>query len=210
VTPFSRRGPCIEQEGDIAPRQATGIRRGVDRSNLDRHGLVPALRMRIMGFVPPANNVTRLLHAKRIPYSAFELPPGKHSAIEVAAMLGADPSVVFKTIVVRRQAPKRNLLVLVGAARSVDLRRVAAFLGDKKVFLPTEREAETMTGLNAGGISPLALLNRGFDVLIDDTARDLDQIHISGGRRELNIRIAVSDLARVTAARLAPVGREPP
>ena len=165
--------------------------------------------MRIMGVVPPANNVTRLLDAKQIPYSVFELPSGKHSAIEVAGMLAVDPSVVFKTIVIRRPARKRNLLVLVGAGRTVDLRRVAALLGDKKVQLPTEHEAETMTGLQAGGISPLALLNRGFDVLIDDAARNLDQIHISAGRRELNIRIAVSDLVKVTGARLAPVGREP-
>jgi Cys-tRNA(Pro)/Cys-tRNA(Cys) deacylase len=161
-----------------------------------------------MGFVPPANNVTRLLDAKGIPYSLFELPPGKHSAIEVAGLLAVDASVVFKTIVIRRDAPKRNLLVMVGAGRSVDLKRVAAFLGDKKVHVPTEREAEALTGLQAGGISPLALLNRGFDVLIDDVAGDLDQIHISGGRRELNIRIAVSHLIEATGARLAPVGRD--
>jgi Cys-tRNA(Pro)/Cys-tRNA(Cys) deacylase len=83
-------------------------------------------------------------------------------------------------------------------------------LGDKKVHLPTEREAEAMTGLQAGGISPLALLNRGFDVLIDDSARELEHFHISGGRRELNIRIAVSDLIRVTRARLASVGEALP
>jgi Cys-tRNA(Pro)/Cys-tRNA(Cys) deacylase len=160
-------------------------------------------------FVPDANNVMRLLDAKRIAYSAYELPPGKHSAIEVAQILGIDPSIVFKTIVVRREDLKRHLLVLVAAGRSVDLKRVATFLGEKKVRLPTEREAETMTGLQAGGISPLALLNRGFDVLIDDVARDLDQIHISGGRRELNIRISVADLVQVTGARLAPVGRSP-
>ena len=164
---------------------------------------------RIIGFVPPANNVTRLLDAKRIAYSVFELPPGKHSAIEVAGLLGVDPSIVFKTIVVRRESSKRNLLVLVAAGQSVDLKRVAAFLGDKKVHLPTEREAESMTGLQAGGISPLALLNRGFDVLIDEAARDLDQIHISGGRRELNVRISVLDLAQATGARFAPVGRDP-
>jgi len=151
--------------------------------------------------------VTRFLDAKGISYSAFELPAGKHSAIEVAGLLGVDPSVVYKTIVIRRGSVRRNLLVLISAGQSVDLKRVAAAVGEKKVHLPTEREAEVMTGLQAGGISPLALLNRGFDVLIDNAARELDQIHVSGGRRELNIRIAVADLAQVTSARFAPVGR---
>jgi Cys-tRNA(Pro)/Cys-tRNA(Cys) deacylase len=163
-----------------------------------------------MRLVPDPNNVTRFLDSKRIPYEAFELPPGKRSAIEVAQLLGVEPSIVFKTIVLRREGSKRQLLVLVAAAHSVDLKRVAAILGDKKVHLPTEREAEAMTGLQAGGISPLALLNRGFDVLIDDSARELEHFHISGGRRELNIRIAVSDLIRVTRARLASVGEALP
>ena len=162
-----------------------------------------------MRHVPVRNNVTRLLDAKRIPYSVFELPPGKHSALEVAALLGVDPSVVFKTIVIRREGSKRNLLVLVAAQQSVDLKRVAAFLGEKRVHLPTEREAETMTGLQAGGISPLALLNRGFDVLIDEEARKHEQVHVSGGRRELNIRIAVSDLLHVTGGRVARVVQDP-
>jgi Cys-tRNA(Pro)/Cys-tRNA(Cys) deacylase len=162
-----------------------------------------------MGLVPRSNNVTRALDAKRIPYSVLELPPEKHSAMEVAELLDVDPSVVYKTIVIRRESSKRNLLVLIAAGESVDLKRVASFLGEKKVHLPTEREAEALTGLRAGGISPLALINRGFDVLIDAAARDLDQIHVSGGRRELNIRIAVVDLAQVTGARFAPIGREP-
>jgi Cys-tRNA(Pro)/Cys-tRNA(Cys) deacylase len=166
--------------------------------------------MRIMLPVPAPNNVTRFLHSKSIPYAAFELPPGKHSALEAAALIGVAPTIVFKTIVVRREGSRRHLLVLVAAGQSVDLKRVAAVLSAKKVHLPTEAEAETMTGLQAGGISPLALLNRGFDVLIDDTARDLAHIHISGGSRELNIRIGVSDLIRVTGARLAPVGRVAP
>lgn len=173
----------------------------------------------ISGFAPPCNmpaynvrmgvvnNVTRFLDARKIRYAAFELPAEKLSAQETAGFLGVGPEVVFKTIVVKREKPKRPLLVLVPAAATVDLKHVAATVGDKKVYLPTEREAETITGLQAGGISPLALINRGFDVLVDITARELDQIHISGGQRGLNIRLAVSDLVQVTRGQFAPVGR---
>jgi Cys-tRNA(Pro)/Cys-tRNA(Cys) deacylase len=153
------------------------------------------------------NNVTRFLDARKIRYAAFELPAEKLSAQDVAELLGVSQGVVFKTIVVKREKPKRPLLVLVPAAVTVDLKQVAEAVGDKKVYLPTEREAETLTGLQAGGISPLALINRGFDVLVDIAARELDEIHISGGQRGLNIRMAVSDLVQLTRGRFAYVGR---
>ena len=154
------------------------------------------------------NNVTRLLDSKKIPYAAFDLPAEKLSALEVAALLGVGPAIVFKTIVIRRDRPKHPLLVLVPADAAVDLRRVAAAVGEKKVHLPTEHEAEAMTGLQAGGISPLALINRGFEVLIDAAASGLREIHISAGQRGLNIRLAVSDLVQLTNATLAPVAHQ--
>ena len=153
------------------------------------------------------NNVTRFLDARQIPYAAFTLPAEKLSAEEVARRLGVSPDLVYKTIVIRREKPKRPLLVLVPATATVDLKRVAASVGDKRVYLPTEREAETMTGLQAGGISPLALINRGFEVLIDAAARELGEIHVSAGQRGLNLRLAVADLLQVTKGRFASVAR---
>jgi len=155
------------------------------------------------------NNVTRLLTAKKISYVPFELPPEKLSAVEVAGLIGVDPALVYKSIIVTRDGPKRPLVVLVPAEASVDLKRVAASVGEKKVYLPTERQAEALTGLQAGGISPLALINKGFDVLLDEAAEAHEEIHISGGQRGLNIRLAVSDLIALTKARMAPVGRAP-
>jgi len=155
----------------------------------------------------PVNNITRFLDAKEIRYAAFELPAEKLSAQEVARLLGVNPELVYKTIVVKRDKPNRPLLVLVPADVTVDLKQVAAAVGEKKVYLPTEREAEAISHLQAGGISPLALINRGFDVLVDSAARELGEIHVSGGQRGLNIRLAVSDLLQLTGGRFAPIGR---
>jgi Cys-tRNA(Pro)/Cys-tRNA(Cys) deacylase len=71
------------------------------------------------------------------------------------------------------------------------------------VHLATERQAETITGLQAGGISPLALIQRGFEVLIDESAQALGEINVSGGQRGINIRLEVSDLQTLTKARFA-------
>jgi Cys-tRNA(Pro)/Cys-tRNA(Cys) deacylase len=64
-----------------------------------------------------------------------------------------------------------------------------------------------LTGLQAGGISPLALIHKGFQVVIDSTAQQYSEIHISGGQRGLNIKLPVADLASLTKARFALVSR---
>jgi Cys-tRNA(Pro)/Cys-tRNA(Cys) deacylase len=150
------------------------------------------------------NNITRLLDSRKIPYTAFELPAEKIGARETARMLGVHLDMVYKTIVITRPKGKLILAVIPGPNR-VDLKLLAKALGEKKVSLPSERAAEELTGLLAGGISPLALLNKGFQVVIDADAQTRPEIHVSGGQRGLNIRLPVKALAELTHARFAPV-----
>ncbi len=151
------------------------------------------------------NNVTRLLQSRRIPYITFELPAEKLGALETARLLGIAPETVYKTIVVQREKPGKPILAVIPGPNEVDLKLLAAFLGEKKVHLPTERDAEQLTGLQAGGISPLALINKGFQVILDNAAQQHAEIHISGGQRGLNIRLPVAALAQLTNARFGRI-----
>ena len=155
------------------------------------------------------NNVTRLLDSRKIPYTAYELPAEKLGALETARLLDVEPATVYKTIVVTREksVKKKPLLVVIPGPNQVDLKALAAFLGEKKVYLPTEREAEGLTGLQAGGISPLALLNKGFQVVLDETAREQAEIHVSGGQRGINVRLSVQVFIDITKSRVAFVSR---
>ena len=158
--------------------------------------------------MPVVNNVTRFLDSRKIAYQAYETPAEKLGALETAKFLDVPPEVVFKTIVVTRDKPKKPLLAVVPGPANVDLKLLAAALGEKKVHLPTEREAEQLTGLQAGGISPLALLNKGFQVVIDSSAKIHAEIHVSGGQRGLNIRLGVNELVKLTNARVASICQE--
>jgi Cys-tRNA(Pro)/Cys-tRNA(Cys) deacylase len=151
------------------------------------------------------NNVTRLLDARKIPYTAFELPQEKLGALEAARLIGAPPEQVYKTIVVVREGKGKPILAIVPGTGEVDLKLLAKVLGEKKLHLPTERQAEMLTGLQAGGISPLALINRGFQVLLDESAQLFAEIYISGGQRGLNIRLPVAELVKLVSARLAQI-----
>jgi Cys-tRNA(Pro)/Cys-tRNA(Cys) deacylase len=153
------------------------------------------------------NNVTRLLASKGIPYQAFELPVEKLSAQEAAQFLGVDPELVFKTIVVTRAQKGKPILALVPAPREVDLKALAHALEEKKVFLASQKEAEQITGLQVGGISPLALLSRGFQVVIDLSALSLDEMYLSGGQRGLNISLPPNELIELTNAMIDSISR---
>jgi len=154
-----------------------------------------------------SNNVTRLLDSLKTPYTLYELPEEKLGALETARLLGVPEEQVFKTIVVTREKKGKNILALVPGSFEVDLKLLAIAVGEKKVTLPTLREAEKLTGLLAGGISPLALLNRGYQVVIDSTVELFNEINISAGQRGLNICLPVGELIKLTDASIADIAR---
>ena len=153
------------------------------------------------------NNVTRMLVSKGIPFQAFELPTEKLSGLEAAQILGVDPELVFKTIVSTRAQRSKPIMAMVPAPGEVDLKALARIMGEKKVFLASQKDAERITGLQVGGISPLALLSRGFQVVIDSSAESLGEIYISGGKRGINIRLTPHDLIDLTNARIGTISR---
>jgi Cys-tRNA(Pro)/Cys-tRNA(Cys) deacylase len=149
---------------------------------------------------PPRTNAMRLLDAQHVDYQVLTFSPDIHSATGVAETLGLDPASVYKTLVVQR-APGKPLLVMIAGHREVDLKALAAAVGEKKLSMATHREAEELTGLQVGGISALMLLNQGFEVCIDRAAQVLDEVVVSAGQRGVNLRLRVADLVEVTGAR---------
>ncbi len=157
--------------------------------------------------MPARNNVTRMLDGRGIAYTPAEYDAAAfHSADEVAALIGAPPEQVFKTIVVLREGRgAQPLLVIVPGPTEVDLKRLASTLGEKKLHVAPKREAESLTRLQVGGISALALLNRGFDVLLDRAAEQFAEegIYVSAGQRGLNVRLRPADLLAITGGHWA-------
>jgi Cys-tRNA(Pro)/Cys-tRNA(Cys) deacylase len=151
------------------------------------------------------NNVTRLLDGKRIAYRihTFDYDGGVHSAVEVAEAIGLPPGQVFKTLVAVSDEPARKpMLVVIPAPETLDLKALAKATGVKKIRMATHAQAEQLTGLQTGGISPLALLNKGFQTYLSDQALAFDTIAVSAGRRGVNVQLAVNDLVKLTNSRV--------
>lgn len=149
------------------------------------------------------NNVTRQLDAKRVPYTVYtyDYDAGVHSAVEVAQAIGLPADQVFKTLVALNDQPRsKPMLVVVPGPSALELKRLAKAIGAKKVKMAEHKQAEQLTKLQTGGISPLALINKGFDVYVDERARAYETIAVSAGERGANIELPVEELIGLTRA----------
>ena len=153
-------------------------------------------------------NAMRLLDQKHVPYEALTYDPEIHSAVSVAEALGVPPEQVYKTLVVLAgPSGRRPLLVMIAGPEELDPRLVAHSIGAKSVRMAPHKEAERLTGLQVGGIGALALVNRPFEPCIERAALQHEWILVNGGRRGLNLRVAVQDVITLTGARVVDAVR---
>lgn len=160
----------------------------------------------------PKLNSMRLLEQHKIPYEVVEYPDDLRDAEEIAEVLGAPPFLVYKTLVVESEGVplggSKPFLVMIAANRQLDLKRLAAIAGAKKVRMAAHKDAEEMTGLKVGGISALALTHKNWIVFLDQPATEHQHILISAGQRGLDLRVPTMALMGVLRARLADVGSD--
>ena len=120
-------------------------------------------------------------------------------------MLGVLPDIIYKSIVCVRTTPGKPILAVIPSNHEVDLNALAKCVKEKKVKSATQAEAEKLTGLVAGGISPLALINKGFLIILSEEALSKEAIHISGSQLGLNLRLGVKDMINLTRAQTGKI-----
>ena len=153
---------------------------------------------------------TAALAAAGVP---FVLHPYAHDpsaasyGTEAAEALGIAPEKVFKTLMVEVEG--RLAVGVVPVSGNLDLKAFAAALGAKKASMADPAAAERRTGYVLGGISPLGQ-RQSSPTVIDSSARELETMLVSGGKRGLDIELAPADLIRLTSAATAAIGTRTP
>ncbi|MDO5747718.1 MAG: Cys-tRNA(Pro) deacylase [Actinomycetaceae bacterium] len=121
---------------------------------------------------------------------------------EAAQALHMDPSTIFKTLMVAVDG--QPTVVIVPVDSRVSLKNLARACSAKNARMISPDDAQRLTGYIVGGISPLGQKKK-FPTVIDVSAKELSRINISGGRRGLDVELAVSDLAALTEADFADI-----
>jgi Cys-tRNA(Pro)/Cys-tRNA(Cys) deacylase len=117
-------------------------------------------------------------------------PKADSYGLEAAEKLGLDPVRVFKTLVADVDGTLTVAIVPVGA--QLDLKALG-----KRVTMADVRLAERTTGYVTGGISPLGQ-RKLLPTVLDESALAFATIHVSAGRRGLEIELAPADLLSLT------------
>lgn len=155
----------------------------------------------------PSTPATVALDRAGIPYTKhpYEHDPSADSyGLEAAQALGVEPARVFKTLLV--DTGKGLGVGVVPVDGRLDLKAVATALGAKSVTMADPAAAERSTGYVVGGISPVGQ-KRALPTVLDETAYGFDVVYVSGGRRGFDIGLSPADLASVTGAVRARIGR---
>ena len=129
------------------------------------------------------------------PYEYLEHGGAQHSA----EVLGFDPFMVIKTLVMQDQDAK-PLLVLMHGNRKVSTKNLARQIGAKTVEPCQPEVANRHSGYLVGGTSPFAT-RKAMPVFIESTILDLSRILINGGRRGYLLGIEPEVCVRLLGAR---------
>ena len=130
----------------------------------------------------------------------YEHDPRTESyGLEAAERLGLDPARVFKTLVVDRDGTLTVAVLPVEA--QLDLNALG-----KRTALADGAKAERATGYVLGGISPLGQRRR-LPTIVHATALEHATIHVSAGRRGLELELDPHDLVRLTGADVREIAR---
>lgn len=132
-------------------------------------------------------------------------PRSEAYGLEAAEALGLDVATVFKTLLAELDGATLAV-ALVPVAQRLDLKALAALAGARRAAMAEVARAEKATGYVAGGISPLGQ-RRHHPTFIDDSALALPRVHVSAGRRGLEVALAPADLLRLCTARSGRLAR---
>lgn len=150
-------------------------------------------------------NAMRLLDSEGIPYQVqlYTVSDGLIDGVSVAKKVGEDPRFVFKTLVTQGHSGEFYVFV-VPVAEELNLKKAAATVSEKKVEMIHVKDIQKHTGYVRGGCSPIGM-KKQYRTVIDASARSLDHIIVSGGKKGTQIILAVDDLIKAAYAELADI-----
>ena len=147
-------------------------------------------------------NAMRMLDRQKVKYEAFpyecdEFIDGLHSA----DLIGAPYEQSFKTLVAQGKS-KAYYVFVVPIAEEVDLKLAAKTVGEKSIEMIHVKDINAITGYVRGGCTPIGM-KKLFPTYIQESAKDYDQIYVSGGRIGYTLKLNPQDLAKLVRGKFA-------
>ena len=151
-------------------------------------------------------NAMRILEGLKIPfehhiYECEEFVDG----IQIADKLGLPHEKVYKTLVTVG-ASKNHFVFVIPIEAELDLKKAAKSVGEKSVEMIHVKEIQALTGYIRGGCTAIGM-KKQFVTRVDEAAKELPKIVVSGGRLGSQIELLPEDLLKAAKAEYADIIR---
>lgn len=153
-------------------------------------------------------NAMRILDSKKISYQlmTYDNNDGKIDGVSVALKINKDPRIVYKTLVA--QGISKDLYVfIIPVEAELDLKKAAKAAGEKKVEMIPVKDIQKWTGYIRGGCSPVGM-KKHYSTFLDQSAKELVSIVVSGGKIGSQVELSVLDLQAVTEASIVEIKKD--
>lgn len=150
--------------------------------------------------------VTQLLQTLGHTHAPQWLAVPARTAQEAADALGVQVGQIAKSVVFRRRADERAVLVVTSGDRRVDEKKVAAVVGP--IGRADADFVKRQTGFSIGGVSPVGHAHPPV-TLIDQDLQRFNEIWAAAGHPNGVFRLSPADLARLTGAPVVDVVQHP-
>lgn len=150
-----------------------------------------------------AMRVAEALRELGVPGEIRKLPEPAPTAAAAAAQLGCEIAAIANSLVF--SADGQPLLVVASGAHRVDVKRVAALLGVRKVKRADPAFVSSATGQAVGGVAPVGH-PRPIRTVVDTWLGTYDVVWAGGGDEYTMFQTSLDELVRITGGRVAEVG----
>lgn len=152
-------------------------------------------------------NAMRMLDRMKIPYEyeTYECEDFT-DGIETANKLGYDHALVYKTLVTTGKSGEHYVFVIPIEAE-IDFKKAAKAVGEKSLEMLHLKNLTKVTGYVRGGCTAIGM-KKQFPTVIQKDAEELTQMHVSGGKLGMQLKLAPADLKKAAKAQFADVIRD--
>ena len=146
----------------------------------------------------------RILDTKKIPYTTHTYECDEFiDAIQIADMLGLPYEKVYKTLVTQGSS-KNYYVFVIPIAEELDMKKAAKSVGEKSVAMLHVKDINAVTGYIRGGCTAIGM-KKQYVTRIEQSAQNLDQIIVSGGKLGMQLELTPQDLAAASGAEFADI-----
>ena len=149
-------------------------------------------------------NAMRILERSKIPYEAKTYESdGFIDGVSTADKLGLPHELVYKTLVTVGKT-KAYYVFVIPIEAEIDFKKAAKAVGEKSLEMLHLKDLTAVTGYVRGGCTSIGM-KKQFPTIINETAQNLSEIIVSGGRIGLQLKLKPEDLRKAANAKFADV-----